>query len=305
MTEIRPGIIQYASFPAALQDRQVFWHGLDAILADPYYAVVELSTLMAAADVPEVRRRLQAAGRLSYLSAGPQLLKVDPGLCGLDRAGRAEAVDLVRRLVDMAYELGALGLMLISGHDPGPAQRPAALQALAESLHTVAAYAREQQPQAPLTISLETFDQTTWHRQALGPTSEALRLLTVVGAEQPNFAMTIDISHLAQLGEDPVASVASLGARAGHLHMATCVVTPGHPLFGDQHPPFDAPGVAVDVATAGRAIGAALAARRAAGVAAPLTVSIEIKPLAGTDPDVVLRQTRRDLERAIDLASAQ
>jgi len=303
MTEIRPGIIQYASFPAALQDRTAFWHGLEAVLADPYYRVIELSTLMAATDVPEVRRRLQDAGRLGFLSAGPQLLKVDPGLCGLDRAGREQAVDLARRLVEMAYELGAQGLMLISGHDPGPAQRPAALQALAESLHAVAAYAREQQPQAPLTISLETFDQLTWHKQALGPTSEAVRLLDAVGREQPNFALTIDISHLAQLGEEPVQSVALVGARASHLHLATCVVTPGHPLFGDQHPPFGTPGAAVDVATASRAISTALAARRAAGVTGPLTVSVEVKPLAGTDPDVVLRQTRHDLEQAIASAS--
>lgn len=297
---VLPGLVHYASFPGS----DLFRPSLERVLATPDFAVIELSTLMPAGEVVWVRSAAAAAGKRLYLAGASQLGKMSTTLSSLESSLRAEAIVTCRRMVDLAYEVGAVSLMLASGPDPGPERRADGMKALAESLAAVCAYARESHPTTPLTITIEPFDRETDRRRLLGPTAEAHQLWRKLRGEgQHNFAITPDLSHLAQLGEEAATSLALFGADLDHLHVATCVLVPGHPLFGDQHPPFDTPDLAVSLYDAAAAVRSVVAARDRTGRREPLVVSIEVKPGAmGRDPFAELDRSRADLERILAAA---
>jgi hypothetical protein len=196
----------------------------------------------------------------------------------------------------MAREVSATSLMLISGKDPGPDFRLSAQAALEESLHELCEYASLDK--RPLMLSLETFARTSPPFQLVGPTAEAATLADRVSATHDNFRLTVDLSHLAQLGEDPVASVKSLGARVRHIHLSTCILSPGQPVLGDFHPSFRIAGVAVTLLNASQA----LAAAAVSSPDAELTVSVEVRPQAGEDEAQIFEQSRSDLLSTVQIA---
>jgi len=81
----------------------------------------------------------------------------------------------------------------------------------------------------------------------MGPVSRCLALADAVGRTRDNFGITFDLSHSFQLGEDPAESLALLGGRCRHVHLANCVIRDRtDPLFGDKHPHFGQRGGEVD-----------------------------------------------------------
>jgi sugar phosphate isomerase/epimerase len=294
----RLGVVHYASFPNGRDDEAAFWASLDRLLADPSLGAIELHTFLQPSWLARIRSAFEPRDKYLLLSAGPRLLE-EQGLCALDRASRRSAVELCKKLIDVAREVSATSLMVISGKDPGPDLRLSAQAALEDSLHELCSYASLDK--RPFMLSLETFARTRPPFQLVGPTAEAATLADRVSSTHDNFRLTIDLSHLAQLGEDPVASVKTLGARVRHIHLSTCVVSPGHPVLGDFHPSFRAAGVAVTLQSAGRA----LAVAAASSPDAELTVSVEVRPQAGEDAAQIYEQSRSDLLSTVRMAAEQ
>jgi hypothetical protein len=291
----RLGVVQYASFPHR-DDEEAFWTSLERLLGDPALGAVELNTFLSPGSIARIRRLFERGEKRLLLSAGPQLLGQREGLCAVARKSRAATVELCKGLIDMAQEVSASALMLISGKHPGPGQQDAAWAALEESLEELCEYARAG---PSITLSLESFASLNPPFQLIGPTVDAARLVDRIAESHPNFRLTVDLSHLAQLGEDPVESVKHLGARIRHVHMSTCIVIPGHPLFGDLHPSFRTAGVAVTFDDACRA----LAAVAASSPNEELTVSVEVRAQGGEDLSQVFEDSRSDLLRAVERAA--
>jgi sugar phosphate isomerase/epimerase len=294
----RLGVVHYASFPNVRVDEAAFWTSFERLLADSALGAIELHTFLSPTWLTRIRGDFESQDKQLLLSAGPRLLE-EKGLCALDRSSQRSAVELCKRLIDMAREVSATSLMLISGKDPGPDLRGSARAVLEESLHELCQYASLDKPS--LTLSLETFARTSPPFQLVGPTAEAAALADRVSATHDNFRLTVDLSHLAQLGEDPVASVKWLGARVRHIHLSTCVVIPGRPLLGDFHPSFRASGVAVTLDDASQA----LAAAAASSPDAELTVSVEVRPQEGEDAAQIFEQSRSDLLSTVRVAVQQ
>ena len=289
----RLGVVHYASFPKCRDDEAIFWTTLERLLADPALGAVELHTFLEAGWLKRISRAFEAHNRQLLLSAGPRLLD-EEGICSVDRTSRRSAVDLCMSLIDMAMEVSASSLMLISGKDPGSTKRSSAWAALEESLVELCEYARQA---GPLRLSLETFARSSPPFQLVGPTVEAIPFADRISKSHKNFGLTIDLSHLAQLGEDPVASVQSLGARVRHLHLSTCLVTPGQAPAGDFHLSFGAPGVSVTLQDASRALAVA-----ASSSDDEVVVSVEVRPQAGEDASHVFEQSRSDLLSVAQMA---
>ena len=284
----RLGLVHYASFPKCRDDEITFWTSFERLVADPDLGAIELYTFLLPGWLPRLRRAFESGGKQLLLSAGPQLLQ-EPGLCALDPASRRAAIELCKRLIEMATEVSAASLMLISGKDPGPSHRPSAWAALEESLNELCQYATL--GTNALRLSLETFARASPPFQLVGPTPEAAALADRVSTTHGNFRLTVDLSHLAQLGEDPVLSVKELGPRVRHLHLSTCVTIPGQPPSGDFHPSFHTDGVAVTLHDASKAL--AVAAKSSPHE--ELIVSIEVRPQAGEDASQTFEQSRSDL----------
>lgn len=294
MSAIRPGVVQYASFPKCRDDEVTFWTTLEQLLADPALGAVELHTYLRPDWLPRISRAFETRDRRLLLSGGPRLLD-EEGLCSVNPPARRSAVELCKSLIEMAHEVSAASLMLISGRDPGPGRRSDALQALEESLDALCRFATSG---GPLTLSLETFARLSPPFQLVGPTVEAAKLVDRVGKSHKNFRLTIDLSHLAQLGEDPVASIIGLGARVRHLHLSTCAIAPGEAPAGDVHLSFDAAGVSVTLHDACRA----LAAAASSSPDGEVIVSVEVRPQAGEDAAEVFERSRRDLLSTVQMA---
>jgi hypothetical protein len=290
------GVVHYASFPECRDDDAIFWSSLERLLADPVFDAIELHTFLPPSWLTRIRSGFEQGDKQLLLSAGPQLLK-EHGLCALNPSSRSSTLELCKRLIDLARDLSATGLMLISGKDPGPGDRDDARAALEESLNELCEYASVDAP--TLTLSLEAFARSSPPSQLIGPSVEASRLLDRVSATNGNFRLTVDLSHLAQLGEDPVTAIEGLGSRARHIHLSTCVVIPGHPLFGDLHPSFHTPDVAVTLQTAGQA----LAAASTASPADEMIVSVEVRPQGKEDSGQVFEQARSDLLSTVRIAT--
>jgi sugar phosphate isomerase/epimerase len=290
----RLGVVQYASFPKCRDDEETFWASLERLLADPILGAIELHTYLQRDWLTRISGAFAAQNQRLLLSAGPRLLD-EEGICSVNPSVRRSAIELGKSLIDMAQEVSAGSLMLISGKDPGPGERASAWVALEESLDELCDYASVG---AHLTLSLETFARSSPPFQLVGPTVEAAEFADRITRNHQNFRLTIDLSHLAQLGEDPVASVERLGARVRHLHLSTCVVVPGQVPAGDFHLSFGASGVSVTLRDASRA----LAAAASSSPHEEVVVSVEVRPQAGQDPSVVFEQSRSDLISTAQMA---
>jgi len=290
----RVGVVHYASFPKCRDDEATFWASLETLLADSALGAIELYTFLSPSWLERIRSSFAGQNQALLLSAGPRLLD-EEGICSVDRTARRSAIELSKSLIDMAKEVSAASLMLISGKDPGPGRRTSAWAVLEESLDELCDYAGQG---VPLTLSLETFARSSPPYQLVGPTAEAAKFADRITRSHENFRLTIDLSHLAQLGEDPVTAVESLGARVHHVHLSTCAIVPGQTPSGDFHLSFHAAGVSVTLHDASRALAAAASSSQGDEV----VVSVEVRPQAEEDASRVFERSRSDLLSTVQAA---
>ena len=220
----------------------------------------------------------------------------DSNLNALKEMERRRAVDKVKELVDEAYLYGAKILVLCSGPDPGESKRSDASASLIKSLKEICNYAIEKAKGYTLAISLETFDREIDKRLFMGPTWEAVGIAKEVMEEYENFGLTLDLSHLPLLGENPVESVRIAGDYLNNVHLGNCVLRDlNHPQYGDKHPPLCIEGGEVCIGE----VKAFLRALRDVGYfdkETPTTlptVMFEVRPRAGEDPQTVINASKR------------
>ena len=256
------------------------------LVLDQGFEVVELSSMLGRDRLERASELIKARGGTLFLSAGPEFVRTPRSLCDLRTDVRVATIQRAQELIELARSLGAANLMLVSGADPGMGDRVKARAALADSLRQIVEYARAR-PGPRLT--LETFARERPPGQLLGPTTETLTLLDELGAGE--VGVTVDLSHLVQLGENAETAATLLARRSTHVHLSTCVLASGHPLDGDQHPSFDEPGITLSLDAA------AVALRAFAGTDA--VVSVEIRRHHDELPDAFTRTCARYWRSAV------
>ena len=75
--------------------------------------------------------------------------------------------------------------------------------------------------------------------QLSGPTEDSLLIAKSIKEKYKMFWLTMDTSHIAQLGEDPERSLILAAPYCDHVHIANCILDSGSSLYGDKHPSFD------------------------------------------------------------------
>lgn len=235
------GVVHYALFPAASAGTGDITATLEPIVCDQTFGAVEITWVKDASVRRDVAQLLKYAGVQVMFSGGPPLFSEGYNLSSTVPAERKKAVEFTKQLIDMAYELGARNLLIGSGPDPGRASREAAIEAFLTSVDELCTHAIQCSPDRPLVICLETFDQETHWRQLLGPTAVSAATMARARQVNPNCGLTLDMSHVAQLGEDLTDAVRDAGECLIHAHIANAVLVPGHPLYGDMHPHFFLP----------------------------------------------------------------
>ena len=172
--------------------------------------------------------------RIVYPIAGVQKME-GFSLCDLNERNRMDAVSLVLRALETANEIGAQKVLITTGRDTDECNRPKAMEQFMRSMERLLSETEN------IEVVLETGDRTVDARQLLGPTDLSMQVAEEIRRKYKNFYLTLDTSHIAQLGEDVEDSIKKALYLSNHVHLASCILIPGHPLYGDKHPFFSHP----------------------------------------------------------------
>jgi sugar phosphate isomerase/epimerase len=295
---IKFGCVVYASYPG-VTGAELF-SAIERVVADPDFEVIEVTRVSDPPVRQRVRDLLASTKRMVVFSGGPVYVAERVELGARDVSVRKRSLEKAKRLVDEAIEFNAQRHLVGSGPDPGMEAREEARGYLVDSLTELCDYARANS-ESPLMLTLEPFDRDVAIRALIGPTEEAVVVASEVKRRTGSFGITLDLSHVAQLGEDPSEAVEKAAKVIAHAHLSSCYLgDPSHPSYGDQHVRFDFPGAAVSEKTVVRY----LQALHENGVFRPgrLPVSLEVKPQPGEDRESILSGAKRSFIRAWQMA---
>ena len=213
---------------------------VDTVLADPYFDAIEVTWIKNDAERARVAQLVKASGKALAFGGQPVLLTQKLDLNHLDEAERRKAVAAIVGVIPQAYELGARGLGVLSGKNVAPPDKARAMELLVKSLCEIAA---ELKRHGSIPLVRESFDQLTYGKNCLiGPNQDAAAIAREVRRQFPSFGLMLDLSHLPLQGQTPAQAWVAAGEYVVHAHIGNCVMeTPGHPMNGDEHPPFGDP----------------------------------------------------------------
>ena len=172
-TCMRVGIFHPQAFPNLGDDHGATLDSLEQIALDPYFDAIEVARFGDSDLRTRARAMFETAGVTVAYTAAPAVLgrKLNPN--ALDEDERQSVVASLKEELDVAAELGAVGMSLLTGPDPGSADRSAATDQLVASLVELCAYAHE--VGVPL-VMLETFDRDIEKRALVGPNALAVEV---------------------------------------------------------------------------------------------------------------------------------
>ncbi len=291
----RIGIVHFMAYKACLQGDGPILETLEKIALDPYFNVVEVTQMKDAQVRKDVATLLKSAHMDVAFGAQPICLVNKLDVNSLDEAERSKAVEMVKGGVDQAEELGAPGIALLSGPDPGAEHREAAVAALHKSLTELCSYAGEK----GMSIVLETFDRVPYGKNCLvGPNALAVEVSSRVRTEYPNFGLMLDLSHFPLQGETSAYALGLARDHMVHAHIGNCVMSnPDHPAYGDNHPAFGCQDGENDVPEAVEFLRELLNIGYLDQDKRPI-LSFEVSPMEGESPEIIIANAKRVLDEA-------
>jgi len=288
------GIVHFMAYPVNKGDGPIL-ESLRRIVSDPFFDAVEVSWI----NDPAVRKQARNLFEQSLITvafgAQPILLGGKHDLNSDSEVKRREAVDAVKGAIEQAVELGAISVSVLSGKDPGVAQRAAAMAKLIESLKELGDCASAR----GLRLVLEIFDRVPFGKNCLiGPSADAAAVAAEVRKNCPSFGLMVDLSHLPLLDEKPEDSIRTIREYFVHAHIGNCVKrNPRHPAYGDEHPRFGTPDGENGVVELRRFLQVLLNVGYLRMVDRRI-LSFEVRPLPGEEIEAVITGSKRILGEA-------
>ncbi len=156
-------------------------------------------------------------------------------LASLDKIERQKAIDETLKCIDKCKEAGVSTILVTSGaHPKNELRNEEAFLVFQNSLEEICTYAGKE-----VSITLEPGDNNVHFFQLIGPTGLATRLMRQIHQRGiDNLTLTMDISHIALLGEKITPSLKKAMPYCSHIHLANCILDKMDALYGDRHPPF-------------------------------------------------------------------
>lgn len=238
----QPGVVISNAWPHSRATEGATFRAIEEVLANfPFFEAFQTVDVPSAAERRAIRRLLGDQDRPHTYTLTRVLGEQKLNLSSLDRPNRQKAVDTVIAQFAHAEEVGARTVAVISGSRPAdPAQRAEALRVLEDSLEQLAATIVRHRG---LELLIEPLDYGAHKRNTLGSTGEAVAICRRLAAKNLRLALCLDTAHLILNEEDTVAAVASAREFITEFHFCNPVTDRTSALYGDQHPPFGAPGV--------------------------------------------------------------
>lgn len=293
---MKVGLIHFMAYPEVIKGEGPILETLEEIAKDDYFDVVEVTWIKDSGIREKAKEMLEVSGLEVKYGAQPRLLIPKLDINSLNEEEREKAIETVKEGIDEAIEIGATGLALLSGKDPGINKRNKAKEALIDSLKQICKYADLKEEGFP--IALEIFDRDIDKRCLIGPVEEAKEVAIKVKEECDNFGLLHDLSHLPLLKETPEEALYPIKDYLTHIHIGNCVLKDkNHEAYGDQHPRFGIKGGenGVDEVVLFLKV---LFDMGYLNEKERKVVSFEVKPLKDESSDIVITNAKRTLNKA-------
>ena len=262
------------------------------ICCDEYFSALEITHIEDQETKDKVRDMLAQGHMKVCYGAQPRLLgpKLNPN--DLDEEGRKKAEAVLIDSVDEAQYMGAKGIAFLAGKWE-PETKDQAYAQLLKTTRAVCSYAATK----GMMVELEVFDFDMDKAALIGPAPYAARFAADMRTTHNNFGLLVDLSHFPTTYETSRFVIQTLRPYITHLHIGNAVVKEGFEAYGDQHPRFGFPDSAndteqlVDFFTV-------LKEEGFFNKDNPYVLSLEVKPWADEDGDIILANTKRVINRA-------
>lgn len=288
------GLIAFMAYPNCIRGEDPdYLEVVKKIAYDDYFDAIEVSWC----KEPDIR--MQAAKLLSQAhmtvcyGAQPRLLLTGKNANAIDEEGRKLAEETLLEAIDEAAEMRAKGIAFLSGKWQAET-KDQAYQQLLKTTRNLCDYAKTKN----MMVELEVFDYDIAKASLIGPAPYAARFAADMRTTHQNFGLIIDLSHIPMTYESPEFVVRTLRPYLTHFHIGNTVIkskdTEG---YGDEHQRFGFPNSENDTAQ----VLDFLRVLKNEGffhAENPYVLSFEVKPWGGEDPDAVVANAKRVLNRA-------
>jgi len=291
---MKVGIVHFMAFPTTIKGEGPIRETVHHIAKDDYFDAIEITWIKDEAVRKDVKKIIDTSGMAVSYGAQPRLLTTGLNINDLDEAKRREAINTLKCGIDEAYEMNCTGFAFLSGKYE-EATKHEAYQALVRSLHELCDYSRSK---GSMPVILEIFDYDIDKKSLIGPTSLALQLAEEICETQSNFGLMVDLSHIPMYYETIEAAILPIKNHIRHVHIGNTVICDKDcEAYGDMHPRFGFPNSENGIPE----IASYLRCLLDAGILNPLNppfVSFEVKPWGDEDPELIISNAKRALNRA-------
>lgn len=262
------------------------------ICCDPYFDALEITHIEDKETRDRVKRMLEQSHLRVCYGAQPVLLGNGLNPNHTDETERKKAEKRLMEALDEAEYMGAQGIAFLAGKWEMDSREQAYGQLLATT-RNLCSYAAEK----GMVVELEVFDYDMDKASLIGPAPYAARFAADMRMGHHNFGLMVDLSHFPTTYETARFVVQTLRPYITHFHIGNAVVKKGCEAYGDQHPRFGFPNSANDVAQLADFF-TVLKEEGFFRAEEPFTLSLEVKPWADEDGDIILANTKRVINRA-------
>ena len=288
------GLIQFMANPAGIrgEDPEIL-DNIKKIACDDYFDAIELSWIKDPATRAKVAKMLDVAHMTVCYAAQPRLLTTGLNPNHLDENERQKAEATLIEAIDEAQELGSKGVAFLSRQWEEATKEKSYAQLL-KTTRNLCDYAKTKD----MLIELEVFDFDIAKKSLIGPAPLAAQFAADIRTTHSNFGLMIDLSHIPMTYETPEFVVRTLRPYLTHFHIGNTVCRdPNAEGYGDEHQRFGFPGGSNDVQEVLQFL-RILKKEGFFNVDDPYVMSFEVKPWQDEDPDIVVANAKRTLNRA-------
>lgn len=288
------GLISFMAYPSTLkgEDPDVV-NILGKTVRDDYFDAVEVNWIKDAGHRKEAASLLESSHLTVCYGAQPRLLTTGLNPNDVDEEGRKKAEATLMEAIDEAEQLGSKGIAFLSGKWE-QATKDQSYQQLLKTTKNLCAYAKKKN----MSVELEVFDYDIAKKSLIGPAPYAAQFAADIRNEYNNFGLLIDLSHIPMTHETSEFVVRTLRPYLTHFHIGNTVVSnPGDEGYGDEHQRFGFPNSSNDVEQVAEFL-RVLKTEGFFNAANPYVLSFEVKPWKTENPDAVVANAKRVLNRA-------
>lgn len=186
----------------------------------------------------QIKDQLKKENLTSIYLGAAGIKKNKLNLASLDENLRRASIEELKKYIEDAYYFEARAILINSGKKTVEENKLLSYQALKSSLKELLQFSVKKSDNYLLDVFIETGDTEIESFELIGNTEFAVKFVQDIQGKYSNIFLTLDTSHLRQLGEDPLTSIKKAFKYCKHIHIANCVLDKESPLYGDKHPRF-------------------------------------------------------------------